>query len=140
MKELEQIRSTEPNLLISPDSEFVLSAQPIQSSTPVLRSEVVVNALKKLWRDLEIDGEPFIFFSPAYGLMHLEYHPALLDQLIAAGKRRKQPPFGQLASWEQIDAPEEACGIAPTGASISLLKANMLDDARPGDRSTVSSI
>ncbi|MBV9230008.1 MAG: hypothetical protein JOZ18_11895, partial [Chloroflexi bacterium] len=140
MKDLEQVRLIDTELLISPTADRVLSSQVIQSTTFVLRTEVVVNALEKLWREQEFDGEPLIFFSTGSDRMFTEYHPTFLNQLIASGEQRKRTRLGQLASWKHIDAPEYAYGIAAAGVRVCLLKSGLLENANPGDRNTVPSI
>ncbi len=65
--------------------------------------------------------------------MQAEHHPLLLDQLISRGKQRKKPASGQLQSWEHLEAPEYAQGIAATGEVGVLLKADLLRSAEAGD-------
>ena len=104
---------------------------------PTLRREVAAQALKELWQELKLEQEPLIFASPMQRRVQLEHHPLLLDQLVANGKQRKKPLFGQLKKWEQLSAPEYAHGIAATGEVGLLLKADMLRQADIGERGTV---
>src|SRR6266702_2708900 len=70
--------------------------------------------------------------------MHIEHHPLLLDQLVASGKRRKKSRIGELASWQQLDVPAYAYGMA-SGDTDMLLKPDMLRRAEIGDRGTIPS-
>src|SRR5690348_4412322 len=65
---------------------------------PALRREVAAQALKELWGELQLAGEPLIFASPMQGRMQAEHHPMLLDSLATREKQRKKPLFGQLQS------------------------------------------
>lgn len=102
---------------------------------PTLRREVAAQALKELWQERELAGNPLIFASPMQGRMQAEHHPLLLDQLVSKSQRKKAL-FGQLASWERLEAPEYAQGIAATGEVGVLLKADLLRSAEAGDRQT----
>jgi energy-coupling factor transporter ATP-binding protein EcfA2 len=132
--------------LQSLDREFLPSFEELSPTNSgitrhvrILRREIVARALKRLWKELELDGEPLIFESPASGQMHTEHHPLLLDQLVAGGKRRRKERFGQLVQWKQLDAPPYACDIAATPEVGVLLKADMLQYAEAGDRGTIPS-
>jgi hypothetical protein len=61
----------------------------------------------------------------------------LLDQLVANGKQQKKTPSGQLESWEVLDAPTYAQGIASVGEVGLLLKSDMLQKAEISDHNTV---
>ncbi len=104
---------------------------------PILRREIVAQALKDLWQQQGLAGEPLIFPYPSQGRMQTEHHPQLLDQLVAKGKHRKRLPLGQLASWKRLAAPSSACGIASAGESVALLKSNLVHYAEIGDRGTL---
>ncbi|MBO0782434.1 MAG: ATP-binding protein [Ktedonobacteraceae bacterium] len=127
-------------LLTSPNNkELQSSSHSLTRTLRVQRIEPLGRALRTLWQELELDGEPLIFISPRHGSMYTEHHPVLLDQLIANGTRRKRGRPGQLASWKQFDPPSYAHGIASTMQSGYLLKDDMLRSAEPGDRHTVPS-
>lgn len=104
---------------------------------PTQRREVAAQALKELWQELELEGEPLIFSSPLEGKVQAEHHPMLLDQLVAGSKQDNVESSGQLTSWERLPAPSYAQGIAAVGEVNMLLKANMLYQAGPGDRGTI---
>ena len=101
------------------------------------RREIAVQALKELWHELKFDGNPLIFNSPIQKRIQLEHHPMLLDQLIANGKQRKKSLSGQLKSWEFLDAPAYAQGIAASGEIGLLLKVDMLRQAELGDHKAI---
>src|SRR5439155_121191 len=121
MESLEKLNQLLPTF----DSELKSANEGIVRYLPVTHSEVVAQALKELWRELELDGEPLIFTSPSHSRMQSEHHSMLLDQLVAQGKQRKKPRFGQLASWKQLDPPAYAHGISVTGEVDYLLKADL---------------
>lgn len=104
---------------------------------PVSRREVAVQALKTLWYELDLGDDVLIFASPSQGRMQSEHHPALLDQLLINGKRRKRSRLGQLASWKALPAPASAHGLAETGDVDILLKPDMLRRADAGDRGSL---
>src|SRR5579863_4634209 len=79
---------------------------------PILRREIVAQALKDLWQAQGLAGEPLIFPYSSQGRMQTEHHPQLLDQLVAKAKQRKRLTLGQLASWQRLDAPASAYGIS----------------------------
>jgi len=101
------------------------------------RREIAIQALKELWQELKFEGNPLIFISPMQKRIQLEHHPMLLDQLVADGKQGKNVPSGQLKSWEFIDAPAYAQGIAAVGEVGLLLKSDMLQQAEIYDHDTV---
>ncbi len=100
---------------------------------PTQRREIAAQALKDLWQELKLEGDPLIFVSPMQRRTQLEHHPLLLDQLVANGKQRKKTFFGQLESWELLRTPEYAQGIAAAGEVGMLLKADMLRQADIGN-------
>jgi energy-coupling factor transporter ATP-binding protein EcfA2 len=104
---------------------------------PTQRREIAAQAIKELWQELKLDGNPLIFASPVQGKVQLEHHPLLLDQLITNNKQRKKSQFGQLKAWELLSAPSYAQGIAVTGEVSTLLKADMLRPAEIGERGTI---
>jgi AAA+ superfamily predicted ATPase len=101
------------------------------------RREIAVQALKELWQELKFEGNPLIFVSPMQKRIQLEHHPMLLDQLVANGKQRKKALSGQLKSWELLDAPAYAQGIAASSEVGMLLKVDMLRQADVGDRNAI---
>ena len=101
------------------------------------RREIAVQALKELWQELKFEGNPLIFISPLQKRIQLEHHPMLLDQLIANGKQRKKGPSGHLKSWEMLDAPVYAQGIAAVGEVGMILKSDLLQQAEIRDQNTV---
>lgn len=140
MENIEKLPSLN-GVLHSPLNDKLLSStKQVTLNMAVPRIEAAVRALKELWRDLELPGEPLIFSSPEHGQMSTEYHPMLLDRLISDGKQRKRVRPGQLVSWQRLEAPAYAHGIASTAYYGYLLKADMLRDAEVGDRATVPSI
>lgn len=103
---------------------------------PTLRREVAAQAIKELWQEKEFAGSPLIFASPMQGRMQAEHHPLLLNQLVSKGLQRKKSVPGQLQSWEQLEAPSYAQGIAATAEVGVLLKADLLRNAEAGDKHT----
>lgn len=103
---------------------------------PTLRREVAAQALKELWQEKRLAGIPLIFASPEQGRVQAEHHPILLDQLVAKGHLRKKSLVGQLESWERLEAPSYAQGIAATGEVSMLLKTDLLRSAEAGDKRT----
>jgi len=101
------------------------------------RREIAVQALREFWRELKFEGTPLIFVSPMQKRIQLEHHPVLLDQLVSNGKQRKKLLSGQLKSWEFLDAPAYAQGIAASGEVGLLLKVDMLHQAEVGDRKAI---
>ncbi len=101
------------------------------------RREIAVQALKELWQELKFEGNPLIFISPMQKRIQLEHHPMILDQLVANGKQRKKGSTGQLKSWEILEAPTYAQGIAAVGEVGLLLKGDLLQQADIGDQNTV---
>src|SRR6516162_8993756 len=101
------------------------------------RREIAVQALKELWQELKFEGNPLIFISPMQKRIQLEHHPMLLDQLIANGKQKKKVPSGHLKSWEILDAPVYAQGIAAVGEVGMILKSDLLQQAEIRDQNTV---
>src|SRR5713101_1710305 len=130
MESLEKLTTLEQELLAAVDGGLNAINRNVTRQMLVLRRELATQALKELWHELHLAGEPLIFASP--GGMHIEHHPLLLDQLVASGKRRKKSRFGQLASWQQLDAPTYAYGMA-SGDTDMLLKADLLRRAEVGD-------
>src|SRR5438309_1831865 len=100
---------------------------------PTQRREIAVQALKELWQELKFGGNPLIFLSPMQKRVQLEHHPMLLDRLVANGKQRKKVQAGQLKSWEFLDAPVYAQGIAASREVGMLLRVDMQHQAESGD-------
>ncbi|HZR39434.1 MAG TPA: AAA family ATPase [Ktedonobacteraceae bacterium] len=140
MENLEKLQSLDSKLL-SPlnGSKFLSSSNYIKLNMQVPRAEVAARALRELWRESGLDGNPLIFSSPSHGQMFTEYHPVLLDQLVASNGQRKRTRLGQLASWKRLAAPPYAHGIGSVEEVGVILKSDMLRDAEAGDRGTVPS-
>ncbi len=136
MDGLEKLRALDRELLTPIDGD--LAPHQVIRHVQVMRNEVVAYALRELWHELEFDGEPLIFDSPSHGRMYTEHHPALLDRLIAHGKRQKRTASGQLASWRRQEAPRNAQGIASVPSGMSLLMPDMQRHAEAGSRNTVA--
>ena len=101
------------------------------------RREIAVQALRELWQELKLEGNPLIFISPMQKRVQLEHHPMLLDRLVANGKQRKKAQAGQIKSWEFLDAPVYAQGIAASREVGMLLRVDMLHQAELGDHDTI---
>jgi len=101
------------------------------------RREIAVQALKELWQELKFEGNPLIFISPMQKRVQLEHHPILLDRLVANGKQRKKMQAGQLKSWEFLDAPAYAQGIAASREVGMLLRVDMLHQTELGDHNAI---
>ncbi|QBD75327.1 ATP-binding protein [Ktedonosporobacter rubrisoli] len=125
--------------LVTRKNEASSSSLPITFHMQVQRLELLTRALRMLWHELELDGEPLIFIPPVRS-MYFEHHPMLLDKLVASGQQRKRQPFGQLASWRRLESPPSAYQIANVEQSGSLLKSNMQERAEPGDRHTIPDV
>lgn len=139
MKELEQQSSFSDNKV----TLYEQLSTPEHAVVPFLirpRVELVANSLRQLWQELDCDGTPVIMQPLSHGQMQTEYHPQLLDQLQEEGARRKRIRVGQLASWQYLDAPASAMGIASVAVREGLLKPDMYHEAEPGDQKTVPSI
>jgi hypothetical protein len=101
------------------------------------RREIAVQALKELWQELKFAGNPLIFISPMQKRVQLEHHPILLDRLVTNGKQRKKVQAGQLKTWEFLDAPTYAQGIAASREVGMLLRVDMLHQAELGDHNAI---
>ncbi|HVB73237.1 MAG TPA: AAA family ATPase [Ktedonobacteraceae bacterium] len=107
---------------------------------PTQRREIAAQAVKELWRELQIaPDDPLIFASPVQRRVQLEHHPLLLNRVAANAKQRKKASAGQLKSWELLDAPVFAQGIAATGEVTTLLKSDMYRAADIGERGSIPS-
>lgn len=137
MENLENLRTISREMLSPVNGEHTLVHEDITLHMPVLRSEIVARALNIVWHDLALEGEPLLFTSPSRGRMFTEHHPLLLDQLVARGKRRKQPRPGQLVQWSRLAAPTYAFGIAETQQGGFLLNPDMLRFAEPGSAGAI---
>ena len=137
MENLEQLQPTEQESSQALDPEPNSVNGGVARHMPTQRREVAAQALKDLWQELKLEGEPLIFSSPMQRKVQLEHHPLLLDKLVANGSQRKKPLFGQLKSWELLSAPAYAHGIAATGEVSVLLKADMQRRADIGERGTI---
>ncbi|HEX6109685.1 MAG TPA: hypothetical protein VFZ02_09780, partial [Ktedonobacteraceae bacterium] len=136
-KGIEKLKPTEQESLPPLDTEPKSVIGGVARPMTTQRREIAVQALKELWQELKFEGDPLIFISPMQRRVQLEHHPLLLDQLVANGKQRKKSLFGQLKSWELLDAPAYAQGIAASGEVGMLLKADMLRQADIGDRDAI---
>src|SRR5579859_23814 len=99
MDSLEKLTTLNRDLLPPFDTAMKLDNGGTERHMLILRREVVANALKELWQELNLHGEPLIFASPTRGNLQVEHHPLLLDQLVTNGRRHKKVRPGQLASW-----------------------------------------
>ena len=107
---------------------------------PMQRREIAAQAMKELWQELQIaDEAPLIFASPVQRRVQLEHHPLLLQRVTANGKQRKKAIAGQLKSWEILDAPSYAQGLAASGEVNTLLKADMFRPADIGENGAIPS-
>jgi AAA+ superfamily predicted ATPase len=136
MDGLERLHSIGRDLFAPLQDDLTLSPSEMVRHIRVFRNEIVASALKALWQELELAGEPLIFDSPVHGSVYSEHHPMLLDQLVVRGKRRKRARFGQLVSWRRLEAPLDAHGIAQVQARTVLLKPDMLHNAEVDARRT----
>ena len=106
-------------------------------SMPTHKRELAAQALKALWLELQLEGEPLIFPSPVEGRMQIEHHPMLLNQLLDVDKQLEEPRPGQLKNWRSLPPPNYAPGIASIGEVNILLKADLVQPAEVGDSGTV---
>ncbi len=136
MDGLERLHSIGRELFAPLQDDQTLSPSEMVRHVRVLRNEIVASTLKALWQELELDGEPLIFESPARGRVYSEHHPMLLDRLVTRGKRRKRALFGQIAGWRRLEAPQDAHGIAQVQAGGFLLKPDLLRTADVDTRRT----
>src|SRR2546427_4340581 len=136
-KGTEKLKPTEHESLLPSDTAPKSVIGGITRPMSTQRREIAIQALKELWQELKFEGDPLIFFSPMQRRVQLEHHPLLLDQLVANGKQRKKSLFGQLKSWELLEAPAYAQGIAASREVGMLLKADMQRQADIGDRDTI---
>lgn len=139
MESLEKLRSINHELLPPFEQHSSLYEGVIQHMR-VLRREVVVQALRRLWRELELQGEPLIFDTPVQGRMYTEHYPLLLDQFLGASQRQKRVHLGALESWERLEVPTYAYGIAATEEVGRLMTSDMLGSAEVMDRNTLPSM
>ena len=145
MESLDQLKSTEQEMPSStangdepkdadapkPDNEGIVRSLPTQ------KREIAAQALRTLWLEFQLEGEPLIFPSPVQGRMQIEHHPMLLDQLLEADKQLEEARPGQLKNWRRLPTPDYASGIAAIGEVNTLLKADMVQQAEVGDSGTV---
>ncbi len=145
MESLDQLKPAEQELL-SPtvDADEPKDADTSKSSgeamarpIPTQKREIAAQALKTLWFEFQLEGEPLIFPSPIVGRMQIEHHPLLLDQLLEVDGQQEKPRPGQLKNWRQLPPPEYAAGIAAVGEVNTLLKADLVQQAEIGDSGTV---
>ena len=112
---------------------------------PTQRREIVAQAIKDLWQELHIaDEAPLIFASPVQRRVQLEHHPLLLNRVTSNGKSRKnnknkKPGAEPLQTWEALEAPTYAQGIAAVGEVNTLLRADMFRSAEIGEQGAIPS-
>ena len=141
-----QIEDTPVSPAITPESPLPVASVPkskyegVPHAMPMQRREIAAQAMKELWQELQIaDEAPLIFASPIQRRVQLEHHPLLLQRVTANGKQRKKAIAGQLKSWEILDAPSYAQGLAASGEVNTLLKADMFRPADIGENGAVPS-
>ena len=137
MEKIEALTSVPRGLFISTNGDEATENGGVVQVLCVSRREVVAHALKRLWREKHLDGEPLIFDAPVRGRVQTQHHPLFLEQHVAAGVRRKQGRMGELRAWSFLEAPPYAHGIAATGEVETLLRAGMLRSAEVEDRGTI---
>jgi energy-coupling factor transporter ATP-binding protein EcfA2 len=106
-------------------------------SMPTHKREIAAQALKALWLEFQLEGEPLIFPSPVQGRMQIEHHPMLLNQLLDMDRQLEEPRPGQLKNWRSLPPPDYAPGIASIGEVNTLFKADLVQPAEVGDSGTV---
>jgi len=138
---MEKIEETTPELqrLLSINGDQTTAREGITRVLRVSRREVAAQALKRLWQEAYLDGEPLIFDSPTRRRIQTQHHPFFLDQQVIVGARRKRGRLGELRAWSRLEAPSYALGIAAAGEVEMLLKAGMLRSADIEDHGTIPS-
>ncbi len=109
---------------------------------PTQRREIAAQAIKDLWQELHIAEEaPLIFASPVQRRVQLEHHPLLLNRVTSNGKSRKNKKATSepLQTWEVLDAPTYAQGVAAVGEVNTLLRADMFRSADIGEQGAIPS-
>lgn len=139
MEKIEELATTTHGLFVPVHGDVTKANESVVRVLRLLRREVVAQAVKKLWQELCLEGEPLIFDSPTRGLVQQHHDVFALKQLITAGARRKRSRFGELQTWSLLEAPAYAHGIAATGHADMLLKVGILHSAEIGDRNTIPS-
>jgi len=104
---------------------------------PTQKREIAAQALRTLWFEFQLEGEPLIFPSPVGGRMQIEHHPMLLNRLVEVDREQEKPRPGQLKNWRRLPAPEYAAGIAAIGEVSTILKADLIQPAEIGDTGTI---
>jgi hypothetical protein len=138
MDSLEKFQPQERDLLPPMNGKGVVSSERIVRHMKVSHDEAAAYALRELWRELELAGEPLILATQRiHSWVHPELQPLILDQLIARGRKRKTVARGQLIHWERLQTPLFAHGIAAGSTSKALLRSDLLNHADTSDRSTV---
>jgi len=145
MESLDQLKSTEQEMPSSTangdepkDGDAPKSDnEGMVRSLPTQKREIAAQALRTLWLEFQLEGEPLIFPSPVQGRMQIEHHPMLLNQLLEADRQLEEARPGQLKNWRPLPAPDYASGIAAIGEVNTLLKADMVQQAEVGDSGTV---
>lgn len=132
MDRLDALRSFPSETFVSAYGDTPPFSQTVSLQLRIFRSDVAVRALREMWRAYELEGEPFIFYSPYHSRIRTEHHPMFLDQLVAAGMQRKRSRAGQLVQWQRIEPPSYASSITP-GAVAHLMKADMQGPATTGE-------
>ncbi len=137
MEKIEELASIPRGLFIPMNRDETTGSTGTLQVIRVSRREVAAQALKRLWQEERLEGEPLIFDSPLRGRVQTQHHSLFLDQQVAAGARRKRGRVGELQSWSPLEAPPYAHGLAAANEVEVLLKADMLRNAEVEDRGTI---
>lgn len=113
-------------------ANWVLHVDPTLATKP---EELAAAALLALWQDLALPGTLRLFRGGRYG-RHRHFEDAFLDQAVQLGHRRKRVEAGQLASWERLDPPTFAPGIAAVPLSGPIRAADRTREASIYERHT----
>src|SRR6266851_1130837 len=140
METTRQEEAVEAVVTVTPASTPKSKYEGVPHAMPMQRREIAAQAMKELWQEMQIaDEAPLIFASPIQRRVQLEHHPLLLQRVTTNGKQRKKAISGQLKSWEILDAPTYAQGLAASGEVNTLLKADMFRPADIGENGAVPS-
>jgi energy-coupling factor transporter ATP-binding protein EcfA2 len=149
MESLDQLKSTTeemPSPTLTTDAEEAKDAdaeaqksdgEAMARSMPTQKREIAAQALRTLWFEFQLEGEPLIFPSPIGGRMQIEHHPLLLNRLVEVDREQEKPRPGQLRNWRRLPPPEYAPGIAAVGEVNTLMKADLVQQAEIGDSGTI---
>ena len=141
MESLEQLKPTDQEEATPPptdtEDESKSGSEGMARQMPSHKREIAAQALKALWLEFELEGEPLIFPSLVQGRMQIEHHPMLLNQLLEVDRQLEEARPGQLKNWRRLPPPDYAAGIATIGEVNTLLKADLVQQAEVGDSGTV---